>query len=141
MQPGQRLLLRDDPRRPLGIDQAVLVGERGEAKVGVVVPEKQAVLGAAREHPIRLRRSLGHEIVDQHADVGIRAGQRERRLPQYLEGGIRSGYQPLCGRLLVAGRPIDLSGEIKTRNPLRFERVGEAGSAGKNRIRPHNRAA
>ena len=43
----------------------------GEPQVGVVLAQLQAVLGARREHAVRLRDAAGDEIVDQHAEVRL----------------------------------------------------------------------
>ena len=75
------------------------------------MPERQAILGAAGEHPIGLVDAAGDEIVDQDADVGPRAVEDQGRIALDRQGGVDAGDQPLGGRLLVAGRAVDLTGE------------------------------
>jgi hypothetical protein len=59
------------------IDQAYFAADRGEALVGVVRAEVEAVLGAAREHAVGFDRGLGDEVVDEDADVGLVAAEDE----------------------------------------------------------------
>ena len=70
-----------EPGPSLVVDQADRAAELGQAEVGVVAPEQQAVLGPAGEHPIRLVDSSGDEVVDQDADVTLRSVDDERPLP------------------------------------------------------------
>ncbi len=44
------------------------------------MPEQQAILGAAGEHAVGLVDPAGDQVVDQDADVGLRAVEHERRL-------------------------------------------------------------
>ena len=54
-------------------DKAKLVPDGRKALVGVVLPQDQAVLAAARHHAIGLVRPLGHKVVDERADIGLLA--------------------------------------------------------------------
>eukprot|EP00966_Prymnesium_polylepis_P000750 16931-Prymnesium_polylepis.1 len=49
-----------------------------EARVGVVDAEQQPVLGARREHSVRLARAARDQVVDQHSHITLRAPQLER---------------------------------------------------------------
>ena len=62
------------------LEQAQAPGALGEPQVGVVVAQQQPVLGARGEHAVGLVDALGHQVVDQHADVGLVASQDKRRL-------------------------------------------------------------
>ena len=103
-------------------DQADAPAERRQAAVGVVVPQQQAILGPAGEHAVRLVDALGHQVVDQDADVGLAAVEDERRLLLDLQRGVDAGHQPLGGGLLVAGGAVDLAGEVEAFDRLRFQR-------------------
>ena len=65
-------------------DQADLVSDGGQALVGVVLPLNQAVLGAAGHHAIRLVGALGHQVVNEHADVALIPPEDHRRPSQQL---------------------------------------------------------
>ena len=54
--------------------QADFVAVFGQAHVGVVFPELQAVFGAAGEHSVRLVYAFGDEVVHQYAEIGLFAG-------------------------------------------------------------------
>ena len=81
---GVALLLEGAPA--LVAHQAEPAPVPGEPKVRVVLAQQQAVLGAAREHAVGLRRAEGDEIVDEHADVRF-VPPRAPLLPPQREGG------------------------------------------------------
>ena len=58
----------------------------GKAQVGVVLAEQQTIFGAGGEHAIRLGRSLGDQIVNQNADVGLVAAKDDRLADFELAG-------------------------------------------------------
>ena len=86
----------------------------GQPLVRVVGPEAEAILGPRREHAIGLGDATGHEIVDHDADVGLRAGERNRVTATGAAGRIEAGHEPLRGCFLVTRRPVDLSGQEKS---------------------------
>ena len=96
---------------------------------------------ATGEHAVRLVDALGHQVVDQHADVGLAAVEDQRRLALELQRGVDAGHQPLGGGLLVAGRAVDLPGEVQARDPLRLQRRHAAASAGRSRTRRRSPSA
>ena len=51
---------------------------------------------------------------------------------------IDTGHHPLRRGLFIAGRPVDLAGEIESRPPAWFRANGAVASAGNSRIRWHN---
>ena len=53
---------------------------------------------------------FGHQVVDQHADVGLVAAQDDRRAALHLQRGVDAGHQALGGGLLVAAGAVDLPG-------------------------------
>ena len=60
-------------RQTLLTDQTDPVADGRQPLVGVVLPQHQPVLRAAGHHPVRLLRTLCHQIVDEGADVALTA--------------------------------------------------------------------
>ncbi len=60
------------------VDETDLTPDVGQTPIGVVLPQQQAILRSAGEHPIRLVHSAGDQIVDHHADVRLVATQHQR---------------------------------------------------------------
>ena len=56
-------------RQPLRGHQTHLRADGGQPLVGVVLPVEQPVFRAAGHNPVGLLRSLGHQIIDEGADV------------------------------------------------------------------------
>jgi len=73
------------------------------------------VLGAAREHTVRLACTSGHEVVDEHTDVRFAALRQPGLAAFALEGRIDAGHQALRGCFFIARRAVDLAGEEQTR--------------------------
>ena len=73
---GRMLALVEGPA--LVVDEAQLAADGGEARVGVVLAQQQAMLGPAGEHAVGFGRALRDEVIDQHAEVGL-APQRHPR--------------------------------------------------------------
>lgn len=109
------------PLNPLARGEADLGGTRREAEVGVVLAEEEAVFSAAGEHPVGFCAAARYEVIDHHAEVGLVASEDERRSAQRFQSGVRSGDEPLPCRLLVAGGAVDLTREVQTLDPLRFQ--------------------
>ena len=103
------------------IHQTEFAPALGQAQVGVVLPEQQAVLGTAGEHPVGLGDPAGHEVIDQHAEVALAAGRYPGGLLPHLAGGVETGDQTLGARLLVPGRAVDLASEIEAADGAGFE--------------------
>ena len=102
----------------------------------------QPILGAAGEHAIRLVDAPGDQVVDQDADVGLRAVEDQRRLALDRQGGVDAGDQSLGGGLLVAGRAVDLAGEDRGPATRLVSSVGlELRRRGDSRTRPRSRSA
>ena len=112
---------------------ALLVGKsdgiasRSETHVGIVLSEKDAVFGTAREHAVWLIDTLGHKVVDKDTDVRLVATQCERLLALYSQAGIDTGHQALSACFLITRRAVDLSCEIEIIDKLRFKSVQKLG--------------
>ncbi len=59
--------------------QAGIVADLGQAQVGVVLAQEQAVFGPAGHDAVGFVNDLGDQVVDQDADVGLVAAQDDRR--------------------------------------------------------------
>ena len=68
------------------IDEPEFAADGREPFVGVVAPQMQAVLGPAGEHPIRFDRRLGHQIINQHADIRLIATKNKIRVARRHNG-------------------------------------------------------
>jgi hypothetical protein len=93
-----------------------------EAAVGVIAPKEQPVLGAGSEHAVGLAMLEADEIVDHDPDVRLVATEDQRRPLLEAERGVDPRDDSLAARLLVAARPIDLSGEMEAAHPLGLQR-------------------
>src|SRR3546814_9547393 len=82
-------------------------------------------------HAIGLGDPAGHEIVDQHADVGLGAVDHESGgLPLAAwstgsQGRVDPGNQPLGSGLFIARGPVNLAGEEQARQALGLQRGPE----------------
>ena len=101
--------------------QADFVAVFGQAHVGVVFPELQAVFGAAGEHAVGFVHAFGDEVVHQYAEIGLFAAQQERVLFADVLHGICACEQALCGGFFVAGGAVDLSGEEEALDGFGFK--------------------
>ncbi len=105
----------------LAAGEAGSVAHLGQAEVGVVLPEQQAVFGAGGHHAVGFVDALGDQIVDQHAGVAVRAGQAHGRPSGGEERGVDAGAEALCGGFFIAGGAVDLPGEVEAGDVARAE--------------------
>ena len=115
------VLFRDSPQR-LVAHKAQLVADGGQALVGIVLPQDEAVFTAARHDAVGLVRALGHKVVNERADIGLLAAQNERRLALDLPRGVHARDKALHRRLLVARRAVELSRTVQTPDMLILKR-------------------
>src|SRR5208282_4689830 len=80
------------------------------------------MLGAAREHPVGLVSSLGHEVVDEDSNVGFVPPQDDRSRSPSLACCVYARDQTLTSRLLISGRSVDLTRQKQILDLLRLER-------------------
>src|SRR5262245_32223191 len=95
---------------------------RGQPRIRIINSQVQPELCARCKHSVRLVRSLGNEIVNHDADVGICSIQNERPFAFHLQSSIDSGHQTLCCRLFVTRSSVNLACKKKSCNSLRFQR-------------------
>ena len=103
-----RLLLQKT-RVPFLADKTDLVSERRQTLLGVVLAEEQTVFRARGHHAVGLVRPLGHQIVNQRADVASRTGKKHGGKPLDAARGVDARNQSLRGGLLVARGAVELS--------------------------------
>ena len=60
-----------DLAQAVGRHEAQPFRVRRHPEDGVVLPQEQAVFRARGEHPVRFVRAFRHQIIDQHADIGL----------------------------------------------------------------------
>jgi hypothetical protein len=90
------------------------VGHGGATVRVAAAPKQQTVLGARGEHAVRLCRAAGHQVVDQHANVGLVPPEHKGRLPiTSRERRVEAGDEAKARRLLVAGGADDLPRQIE----------------------------
>ena len=70
--------LLGQPHSTFKVAQAKRRRERGQASVGVVLPQQQPKLGTRGEHAVWFVDAAGHQIIDQHADVRLLAPDDQR---------------------------------------------------------------
>ena len=76
---AHRVVFAHDLLQRFIADKAKLMADGRKALVGVVLPQDEAVLAAARHHAVGLVRAFDHKVVDERADIGLLAAQNERR--------------------------------------------------------------
>ena len=102
-------------------DQPCPQANMRQPQIGIVLPEQEAVFAARGHHAIRFRRSLGHKIINQRADIGFAAVQHHAFAAQQLTGGIDSRHQPLRSRLFITGTAVKLACSVKPRHRLTLQ--------------------
>jgi hypothetical protein len=110
---------------PQVIHRAQPASNLGKTQVGVVFAQAQPILGAAREHPVRLRNPARDEIVDQHAQIRLVAPRTPCRALSHVERRVDARQEALRRGFLVAGGAVDLAGKEQSRDRPGFERALE----------------
>ena len=99
-----------------------LIASPGQPLVGVVLPQHQPVLAAGGHDAVGLVGALGHQVVDEGADVALRPGENEWTLPSQLPGGVDASHKALNGGLLVSGGAVELPRAVQAGHLLCFQR-------------------
>ena len=107
--------------------QTGVVAALGEAEIGVVLPQHQPVFGARGHHAVGLVHALGDQIVHQHAQIAVVAGEQHGFAPGKPERGVDAGVDALRRGLFIARGAVHLPGEPQPRDLARSERAGEGG--------------
>ena len=120
--PLHRLIFGLHRRQTLCADKADTVADGRQALIGVVLPQHQPVLGAAGHHAVRLLGALGHQIVDEGADVAFAALEHQRLPAQQRQRRVDARHKALYRRLLIAGGAVELSRAVQPRHRFRLQR-------------------
>ena len=99
---------------PLLRHEADLIAPPGEPLVGVVLPQHQPVLAAGGHDAVGFVGALGHQIVNQGADVALRSGKDKGAFPFQLPGGVDASHKALNGGLLVSGGAVELPRAVQS---------------------------
>src|SRR5262245_12658006 len=110
-----------EPAKPCLTDQACVKSAVSQTLIGVVVSQRQSILGTASKHPIGFFCPFTHKVIDKNADVAFSPTQHQRRAILDLQRGISPSDQSLCCRLFIPRGAIDLAGEVEATYNLRFE--------------------
>ena len=92
------------------------VADFGQAEIGVILTQQQAVFAAAGHHAVRFVGALGRQIVHEHADIRLIASQCDGRPALHKARGVDPREDALRGGLLITAGAVDLPGEIHARN-------------------------
>ena len=103
------------------IDQTCLIPFLAKTEIGIILSQKQAIFCTAGHHSVRLMVFFCYKIIDQYANISLRAIQYKLFLTFYFHCGIDSGNQPLCGSFFISGTSVKLSAAEQTFNFLKLQ--------------------
>ena len=103
-------------------DGTVFITQRSKTPVRIVLTQQQTVFCPGSHNTVRLVGSLGHQIVNQHADVRLIPAKYQRFLLSKLPNRIDSGHQSLGRRFLITGTSVKLSGTEQVLHHLALQR-------------------
>ena len=83
---------------------------------------QQTVFRPAGHNAVGFLRPLGHQIVNEGADVAGVPGENQGEPALNFQCGIDARHQPLGGSFLVAGGAVELPRAVQTGNQLGFQR-------------------
>ena len=86
----------------------------GQALIGIVGPQGQPILGARREHPVRLGDAAGHKIVDHHPEIAVGAVEHDRVGSACAHGCVQARNNSLRRSFFIASGAVDLAGQEQT---------------------------
>jgi hypothetical protein len=90
--------------------EAMAVSFFGEAQVGIVLSEGEAILCPGGEEPVGFVYPFRDEVIYEDADIGLLTGEGEGGKAEHFGGGINAGDDALGGGLLIAGGAVNLAG-------------------------------
>ena len=108
---------------PLGPDAAQIDTRRRQPLIRIVGAQAQAVLGARGEHAVGLGDAARNQVVDHHAQVGVRTRNDElSSRTAGLQRGVDARGNALGPCFLVARGAVDLTCQEQPRQALHFQR-------------------
>ena len=123
------------------VDQTEFATLFGQAQIGIVFAQQQAVFGARGEHAVRLARAQRDQIVDQYADVGFVTTRLPGIAPCARQPALMPASSPCARSLFVTGGAVDLAGEEQSLHMACFQRMLQILRIEDNRIRSRSPAA
>src|SRR5471032_23209 len=105
------------------VDQTQFATFFGQAQVGVVFAQDQAIFGPGRKHPVRFLSPESNQVVDQHTDVRLVAARAPAVFALCTQCRVGSGQQTLGAGFFVTGGAVDLPGEEQAADHFGFEAV------------------
>ena len=119
-------------------DTADIEAKRGQALISVIGAQGQPVFGTRGEHAVRLRRAAGNNIVDHHADIGLRTVESEGGSRLQPSARHLSRHNALRRSFFITRRAIDLTRKIQAGNALGFQASRAIRADRRNHIRSHS---
>ena len=119
--PVHRRVFRLHGLMPLRGDETDAQADGRQPLVGVVLPVQQPVFRPGGHHPVGLVGALGHQIVDEGADIALAAAQDQGLPPLELQGGVDPGHKALDRRLLIAGGAVELPRAVEAGDLLALQ--------------------
>ncbi len=101
--------------------EAMAVSFFGEAQVGIVLSEGEAILCPGGKEPVGFIYPFRDEVIYEDADIGLLAGEGEGGKVEHFGGGINAGDDALGGGLLIAGGAVNLAGVKEVFDELGFQ--------------------
>ncbi len=103
-------------------DATKLAADFGQARIGIIFTQTQAVLGTTGKHAIWLLHALRNQVIHQDAQIRFIAAWGPGIAALGLQCGIQSGQHALRGSFFVTGGAIDLAGKEQALNGTGFQR-------------------
>ena len=107
------LIFFHHPLVPLVAHQTDGVAHMAQPLISVVLAVEEAVLGARCHHTVGFVGPLGHQVVNENADVALASVQDQGLPTQNLQGGVDTGHKALDGGLLIAGGAVELTSTVE----------------------------
>ena len=84
------------------------MGKLGKSEIGIVLPEKNTILGTGSEHAVRLIYALINKVINENTNIGLVTTKDKRFLFHEEQMGIHTSNDTLCGGFFIAGGTIHL---------------------------------
>src|SRR5215831_12530252 len=81
----------------------------GQALVGIVSTQREPILRARGEHPVRLGDPARYQIINHNSEIAFGAVEGDVAAATHAGRRIETRDQTLRRRLLVTGRAVDLA--------------------------------
>jgi hypothetical protein len=94
-----------------------------KAAIHIIFAQEKTEFRAGGEHTVGLKRNLGYEIVDEHADIGFVPPKDKSLFIQAAPRRVDPGHKPLRGCLFVTRCAVDLPRKIQALHKFRFKAV------------------